>query len=152
MLVSVERLCFQIVPCLVVGAASCRDSLLSRQPTFAAGCQMQRDYGPQRRGHMSLKELEVEIRPVGFSAMDSTRDSFQSISATSSRKSKDMKQADYPKGWDEDRVKRVLAHYDNLSSVKCLPGGRGLRKAGRKNNVFIADYREEHRIGRISGV
>lgn len=64
---------------------------------------------------MSLKELEVEIRPVGFSAMDSTRDSFQSISATSSRKSKDMKQADYPKGWDEDRVKRVLAHYDNQS-------------------------------------
>lgn len=120
MLVSVERLCFQIVPCLVVGAASCRDSLLSRQPTFAAGCQMQRDYGPQRRGHMSLKELEVEIRPVGFSAMDSTRDSFQSISATSSRKSKDMKQADYPKGWDEDRVKRVLAHYDNQSEEEAI--------------------------------
>ena len=31
-----------------------------------------------------------------------------------------MKQADFPKGWEEDRVKRVLAHYENQSEEEAI--------------------------------
>jgi len=31
-----------------------------------------------------------------------------------------MKQNNFPDGWDEDRVKRVLAHYDNQSENEAI--------------------------------
>jgi len=31
-----------------------------------------------------------------------------------------MKQSRFPKGWDEDRVKRVLAHYENQSEDEAM--------------------------------
>jgi hypothetical protein len=31
-----------------------------------------------------------------------------------------MKQAKFPKGWDENRVKRVLAHYEGQSEEEAL--------------------------------
>ena len=31
-----------------------------------------------------------------------------------------MKQAKYPAGWDEDRVKRVLAHYEQQSEEEAV--------------------------------
>lgn len=31
-----------------------------------------------------------------------------------------MKQSRFPKGWDEDRVKRVLAHYESQSEEEAL--------------------------------
>ncbi len=33
---------------------------------------------------------------------------------------KDMKQVKFPKAWDEDRVKRVLAHYENQSEEEAI--------------------------------
>jgi hypothetical protein len=31
-----------------------------------------------------------------------------------------MKQSRFPKGWDEDRVKRVLAHYESQSEEEAM--------------------------------
>jgi hypothetical protein len=31
-----------------------------------------------------------------------------------------MKQSKFPKGWDEERVKRVLDHYDNLTEDEAV--------------------------------
>jgi hypothetical protein len=31
-----------------------------------------------------------------------------------------MKQSRFPKGWDEDRVQRVLAHYENQSEDEAV--------------------------------
>lgn len=31
-----------------------------------------------------------------------------------------MKQSRFPKGWDEERVKRVLDHYDNLTEDEAV--------------------------------
>ena len=31
-----------------------------------------------------------------------------------------MKQGHFPKGWDEDRVRRVLEHYENQSDEEAL--------------------------------
>ena len=31
-----------------------------------------------------------------------------------------MKQNNYPKGWDEDRVKRVLAHYEHQTDNEAV--------------------------------
>jgi hypothetical protein len=31
-----------------------------------------------------------------------------------------MKQSRFPKGWDEDRVKRVLAHYESQSGEEAM--------------------------------
>jgi hypothetical protein len=31
-----------------------------------------------------------------------------------------MKQSRFPKGWDEDRVKRVLDHYENLTEDEAV--------------------------------
>lgn len=32
----------------------------------------------------------------------------------------EMRQADFPKGWDEDRVQRVLAHYEGQSDIEAV--------------------------------
>ena len=34
--------------------------------------------------------------------------------------SKDMEESRFPKGWDEDRVKRVLAHYESQSEDEAM--------------------------------
>lgn len=31
-----------------------------------------------------------------------------------------MKQSRFPKGWDEDRVKRVLSHYERMSEEEAV--------------------------------
>jgi hypothetical protein len=39
-----------------------------------------------------------------------------------------MKQSRFPKGWDEDRVKRVLAHYESQSEKEALAEDEAARE------------------------
>jgi len=38
----------------------------------------------------------------------------------SSNKAESMKQSRFPKGWNEDRVKRILAHYESRSEEEAI--------------------------------
>jgi hypothetical protein len=39
-----------------------------------------------------------------------------------------MKQANFPEGWDEERVRRVLEHYENQSDEEALADTSGCSK------------------------
>jgi hypothetical protein len=44
----------------------------------------------------------------------------ESISAPKPKEKMTMKQSRFPKGWDENRVKRVLDHYDNQTEDEAV--------------------------------
>jgi len=44
----------------------------------------------------------------------------KSISASRPKETKTMKQSKFPKGWDEERVKRVLDHYENQTEDEAV--------------------------------
>jgi hypothetical protein len=44
----------------------------------------------------------------------------QSISSPTTSKGNTMKKSRFPEGWDEDRVRRVLAHYESQSDDEAV--------------------------------
>jgi hypothetical protein len=48
------------------------------------------------------------------------RKTSKSISASKPKEKMTMKQSRYPKGWDENRVKRVLDHYENQTEDEAV--------------------------------
>ena len=49
-----------------------------------------------------------------------TQDSGRFFSAVQSKRKKDMKQKRFPPGWDEKRVREVLAHYEAQSEAEAV--------------------------------
>jgi hypothetical protein len=45
---------------------------------------------------------------------------FTDIRCGKQKETKTMKQSRFPKGWDEERVKRVLDHYENQTEVEAV--------------------------------
>jgi hypothetical protein len=48
------------------------------------------------------------------------RETLKSISASKPKEKKMIKQSRFPKGWDEDRVKCVLDHYENQTEDEAV--------------------------------
>ena len=40
-----------------------------------------------------------------------------------------MKQSKFPQGWDEERVKKVLAHYESQSEAEAVAEDEAMREA-----------------------
>lgn len=46
-----------------------------------------------------------------------------------------MKQSNYPNGWDEERIKRVLSHYENQSEDEAIAEDEAVME-GVSQNLF----------------
>jgi hypothetical protein len=57
---------------------------------------------------LSLRHHSVRSRAEGFE------------SAAPKAQEEEMKQAGFPQGWDEERVRRVLEHYENQSEEEAV--------------------------------
>jgi hypothetical protein len=56
-----------------------------------------------------------------------------------------MKQSRFPKGWDEDRVKRVLAHYESQSEEEAMAEDLAAREdSSHMGQILIINYRQEN--------
>ena len=50
-----------------------------------------------------------------------------------------MKQSRFPKGWDEDRVKRVLDHYENQTEDEAVAEDEAAREDSSHTFIEVPD-------------
>lgn len=64
-----------------------------------------------------------------------------------------MKQSDFPPGWDEERVRRVLAHYEEQTKAEASAEGEAAFEDRKAIREIAEDEKRQRRSGRpVSGM